>query len=58
MKVLYIRTSTLEKNFERQFINTTDDCQLSEVKCSVRYNFLNVKRLIGHKNQKYEWRIK
>lgn len=34
MKVLYIRTSTLEQNSERQFINTTDDCQLIEDKCS------------------------
>lgn len=34
MKVLYIRTSTLEQNSERQFINATDDCQLIEDKCS------------------------
>ena len=34
MKVLYIRTSTIEQNSERQKQNTEGNCKIIEDKCS------------------------
>lgn len=43
MKFLYISISTLEQNSERQLINTIDNCQLIEDKCSGTVQFFKCK---------------
>ena len=43
MKVLYIRTSTIEQNSERQKQNKDETCKIIEDKCSGAIPFLNVR---------------